>query len=117
MRIMAPLDAMRAIRPKTSLLCAAKMTNFFEENRAKWTAAARKAYEYVKGNLPKRSTVRRDEDAKFLTWFSSNKTTARLPWSPIYPFGFAKFAFSQKASVGPAIPAPEISTALPFILL
>jgi hypothetical protein len=50
-------------------LGAAKMTKFFEENRAKWTAAARKAYEYVKGNLPKGSTVRRDGDAKFLTRF------------------------------------------------
>jgi hypothetical protein len=45
------------------------MTNFFEENRAKWTAAARKAYEYVKENLPKGSTVRRDEVAKFLARF------------------------------------------------
>ena len=36
-----------------ALKARAKMTNLFEENRAKWTMAARKAFEYVKGKIRK----------------------------------------------------------------
>jgi hypothetical protein len=47
-------------------LAAAKMTNFFDANRGTWTAAAKKAYDYAKGNFPKGSAVRPDDVAKFL---------------------------------------------------
>ena len=32
-------------------LAAAKLTNLFDENRATWAAAAKKAYAYAKGNF------------------------------------------------------------------
>ena len=48
-------------------LAAAKLTNLFDENRATWAAAAKKAYAYAKGNFPNGSAVRPDDVAKFLT--------------------------------------------------
>jgi hypothetical protein len=48
-------------------LAAAKITDFFDANRATWVAAAKKAYDYAKGNFPKGSAVRPDDVAKFLT--------------------------------------------------
>jgi hypothetical protein len=51
---------------KEQKLSAAGLIEFFDEDRALWCEVAKKSYEYVKGNFPADSPIRRDDVAKVL---------------------------------------------------
>ena len=44
----------------------AELTEFFDDNRANWLAAARDAIQYVRTSFPADATIRRDDVAQFL---------------------------------------------------
>jgi hypothetical protein len=51
---------------KEQMLKAVGLVEFFDEDRALWCELAKKSHDYVKGNFPAESPIRRDDVAKVL---------------------------------------------------
>jgi hypothetical protein len=58
---------MALTRKEEQRLERAKLTEFFENNRDQWKLLAQHAYDYVMGNFPVGTTIRRDDVAEALT--------------------------------------------------